>query len=148
MDIKQKAINSVLGEYYDPYCGRFGVPMKEVNVEKTEVILSLLRNGYAMSAFEDGDGVLCYTIFSLKDDCQGYGKIDKCKDTLAKFEGTFNCKYFTKVSFDNYNESIQSLIDTVLLKSSLFENQVDGYSIVVVCDGDSFKFIEALDVCV
>lgn len=148
MTIKQKAINSVLREYYDPYCGRFGIPMKEVNVEKTEVILSLLRDGYAMTAFEDGDGVLCYTIFNLKDDCQDFGKIDKCKDILAKFEDTFNCKYFTKVSFDNYSENIQSLIDTVLLESSLFENQIDGYSIVVVCDGDSFKFIEALDVCV
>ncbi|MGV3076483.1 hypothetical protein ACEE21_15520, partial [Clostridium baratii] len=122
-----KDVKKVLGYYYDPYCGRFGIPMKDVNSEKTEAILTLLRNGYAMTAYEDEDRNFFYTIFNLKDDSQGFGKIDKCKDVLFKLESGFNCKYFTKVSFDNYNGSVQSLIDTVLWKGALFENQVDGY---------------------
>lgn len=147
MDIKQKAINSVLGEYYDPYCGRFSIPMKDINVENTEVILELLRNGYAMSAYENEGGMLCYTVFCLETDCGGYRDITICKEKLSDIEKSFNCNYFTKVSFDNYNKNAQNIIDTVLLKTSSFDEQVEDYSIVVVCDGNCFKFIEALDIC-
>lgn len=148
VNILKEATNSVLGNYYDPYCGRFGIPLKEVDAEKSDVIISLLRSGFAMSIYKDYGGEISYVIYELAEDTAGYSNINKCKDLLASIIQRFNCKYFSKVSFDNYNESIQSIIDTVLLESSYFVNQVDGYSIALVCEGDYFKFIEVLDACV
>lgn len=148
INILREATKSPLGYYYDPYCGRFGIPLKEVDAEKTDVIISLIRNGFAMTMYEESDNELSYVLFSLEDDSAGYSNINKCKDLLTSVIQRFNCKYFSKVSFDNYNESVQSIIDTVLLESSYFINQVDGFSIALVCEGDYFKFIEVLDACV
>lgn len=147
--ILQKAINSPLGHYYDPYCGRFGIPIADVDGDKSEFILSLLENGYAMTAYENG-GVEYYTIYNLEDDSQGFGKVSKCKEKLMHFQSQFGLRYFTKVPLEEYasNERAQKIIDYILTESAYLSNQVNGYSLALIVEESCFKFIEVLDACI
>lgn len=149
LDVLNSALDSSLGYYYDNYTGRFAIPIDDIDCEKSEILLSLLEKGYAMTSC-DIDGIGYYTIFSLDEDCRDYRNIDICKEKLKKVQGQFNFKYFDKVSLEDYNKSmdIQRVIDYILLEMAYFMNQVEGYSIVLIKEEGYFKFIEALDVCI
>lgn len=149
LDVLNSALDSSLGYYYDNYTGRFAIPIDDIDCEKSEILLSLLERGYAMTSC-DIDGIGYYTIFSLDEDCRDYRNIDICKEKLEKVQGQFNFKYFDKVSLEDYNKSmdIQRVIDYILLEMAYFMNQVEGYSIVLIKEEGYFKFIEALDVCI
>lgn len=143
------ALDSSLGYYYDNYTGRFAIPIDDMDFEKSEILLSLLENGYAMSSC-DVNGIGYYTVFSLEEDCKDYRDMNICKEKLGKVQGQFNFRYFDRVSLEDYYKSmnIQRVIDYILLEMAYFRNQADGYSIVLVKEEDYLKFIEALDVCV
>ena len=143
------ALDSSLGYYYDNYTGRFAIPMDDIDYEKSEILLSLLESGYAMTSC-DINGIGYYTIFSLDEDCSDYRDIDICKEKLEKVQGQFNFKYFDKVSLEDYNKSmnIQRVVDYILLEMAYFRNQVNGYIIVLVKEEGYLKFIEALNVCI
>lgn len=143
------ALDSSLGYYYDNYTGRFAIPIDDMDFEKSEILLSLLENGYAMTSC-DINGIGYYTIFSLDEDCSDYRNIDICKEKLEKVQGQFNFKYFDKVSLEDYNKSmnIQRVVDYILLEMAYFRNQVNGYIIVSVKEEGYLKFIEALNVCI
>lgn len=149
LDVLNSALDSSLGYYYDNYTGRFAIPIDDIDCEKSEILLSLLERGYAMTSC-DIDGIGYYTIFSLDEDCRDYRNIDICKEKLKRVQGQFNFKYFDKVSLEDYNKSmdIQRVIDYILLEMAYFMNQVEGYSIVLIKEEGYFKFIEALDVCI
>lgn len=149
LDVLNSALDSSLGYYYDNYTGRFAIPIDDIDCEKSEILLSLLERGYAMTSC-DIDGIGYYTIFSLDEDCRDYRNINICKEKLKRVQGQFNFKYFDKVSLEDYNKSmdIQRVIDYILLEMAYFMNQVEGYSIVLIKEEGYFKFIEALDVCI
>lgn len=149
LDVLNSALDSSLGYYYDNYTGRFAIPIDDIDCEKSEILLSLLERGYAMTSC-DIDGIGYYTIFSLDEDCRDYRNIDICKEKLKRVQGQFNFKYFDKVSLEDYNKSmdIQRVIDYILLEMAYFMNQVEGYSIILIKEEGYFKFIEALDVCI
>ena len=138
-----------LDNYYDPYCGRFVIPIDDVNGDITEAILSLLKNGFAMFAYEDSN-VCNYILFSIADDCKGFGEVNKCKEVLRNLLGQFGLRYFDKLPLQEYatNNRAPVLIDYILKEGSLLRNKVDGYSLVLVVEDDSFKLIEVLDACI
>lgn len=142
---KEDIVPSSLRKYYDPYCGRYGIPVKEVNSDISEDIVKLLNIGFCMSMYSNG-GEDYYVIFNIKEDCKSYSDIDKCKGLLESLLSKLHMSYFTSVSIEGYTLSYnyQRAVDYVLKESF----NVERYSIVLICKDDRFKFIEVLDACI
>lgn len=145
-DISKSAISS----NFDMYTGRYGVSFDEIDEPKTLAILSLIENGYSMTAYQDEDDNCHYTIFNLKDDSRNYQNIDNCRGLLEKLFIKIGVKPFIKVPLDTYFSSAkcQKAIDTILLESADFNNQVNGYSVCLIVENGYLKLIEVLDACI
>ena len=141
------ALNKGLGEYYDNYTGRFIIPMNVLGLDMSIAILSLLENGFAMSAYDDGD-VANYVLYDLVDDSKGFGKVSKTKGLLTKLLSECGVTYFTRVSLEDYanNSKVQKAIDYVLDKS--YTNSVDGYCISAIVEDDYLVLVEVLEACI
>ena len=137
---------------YDPYTGRFFIPLEDIGYKESMGILLLIRNGYAMSLCREADGysVDSYCIYSLEDDTGEYRKVTSCGNILYDLLHKNKVHYFTEMSLQEYmdNELYQKAIDSVLGVTPNFKYWVNGYTIAMVCDGENLKFIEVLEPCV
>lgn len=137
---------NVLGNYYNNSNGRFIIPIKGIDFEETKQIIFLLNNGYALSYFNDNDGEIFYIVFNIAEECKGFSNVKKFKGFLGNLEKSYSIPYFDKLSLKEYSKSIeyQKVIDEILKEGILVPNKIDGYSLVLVCENDYFKFIEVL----
>lgn len=143
--ILSKLEMSKIARYYDKGTGRFFIPFSEMSADLTDIALKLISKGYALSAYFNGYENV-YTVFNLMYDCKGYRNISATKDILyAWLHDDCGCHYFTTMSIDEYfsNQMYQKAVDYVLLRYSLTQGTVDGYSIVMKSDGKNLIFVEA-----
>lgn len=133
-------------EFYDDKTGRFYIPFNRMTPEITEVVLHFMRIGYALSAYNDGDGHNIYTLFKLSIDCSGFRQVEFLKQKLYDWlHNDKGCHYFTKMSLDEYfSKSLyQNAVDYALLQGGCCSN---NYTLVLRCIGrESIEFIEAKD---
>lgn len=139
-----------LAKYHDKHTGRFHVPFAEVDGNISSEMLSLMKVGYALSAYDNGDENV-YTLFNLEQDSARYTKaIDKeIRETLYDLLHNNGCHFCTEMSVDQYfsNELYQNAFDKVLLNGTVRVKGVELWTIVLVCsaDGKNFEFIQAED---
>lgn len=129
-----------LREYHDPYTNRFIIPFEDVDYNASKAIIELISNGWALSAYYDGDEKF-YTVFNIREDSNGWYPIG-VRDSKCLLEEILKPKgyvYAPGTSIKAYMESegIQKVVDLVLLEGC----RSDGRTVCVRCDGKNLDFI-------
>lgn len=89
-----------------------------------------------------------YCIFSLKRDTEDVRDMAVCRNMLYQWlHYEAGCHYFTSMKFKQYmqNPRYQNAVDYVLKQAFLKRNEIDGWSIALVCDDESIQFVEVLN---
>ena len=142
--------DTFLAKYHDKHTGRFYVPFTEVDSNISSEMLALMKVGYALSAYDNGDENV-YTLFNLEHDCTRFSKVaDKeIKETLYDLLHNNGCHFCTEMPVDKYfsNELYQNAFDKVLLNGTVRVRGVELWTVVLMCssDGKNFEFIQAED---
>lgn len=135
---------NTLGEYYDPYTGRFIIPFNKMHDVRGYVVKLLDKCNYGMS-FCGGNFVL----FSLLDDVGAIRELNTFKKVYSGYCAThigLRDTVFSYIDFVVYRTNLRPILDMVKDFSEF--KWVDGWSIALVGGIEEFRFVEVLNCCV
>lgn len=136
--------SSIFSNYYDPYTGRFYVPLKDINsnIDVLKTLLLLMNSfGYFLDLDKNGEEY-SYTLFKPCNDSKGFRYIDSCKSILADACKNKGIKPFSSISYNDYisNSKAQEVIDEVL------DEYMGNWTICLRMVNKVFHFVEVRDV--